>query len=113
MLLAPAGVWLALLLVIPTLLIFELSLVPGIKPGDLVNPSGLENYGRIFQSDVLLVIGRSLLFATGTTLLCLLMGFPSRLLDRAAVAQTLAQPAAVGLCAAALDFFTAALLCLD
>ncbi len=76
LLLAPAGVWLALLLVIPTLLIFELSLVPGIKPGDLVNPSGLDNYGRIFQSDVLLVIGRSLLFATGTTLLCLLMGFP-------------------------------------
>lgn len=76
LLLAPAGVWLALLLVIPTLLIFELSLVPNIKPGDLVNPSGLGNYLRIFQSDVLNVIGRSLLFATGTTLLCLLMGFP-------------------------------------
>jgi len=76
LLLAPAGVWLALLLVIPTLLIFELSLVPNIKPGDLVNPSGLGNYWRIFQSDVLNVIGRSLLFATGTTLLCLLMGFP-------------------------------------
>ncbi len=76
LLLAPAGVWLALLLVIPTLLIFELSLVPNIKPGDLVNPSGLGNYLRIFQSDVLKVIGRSLLFATGTTLLCLLMGFP-------------------------------------
>ncbi|MCY7276023.1 MAG: ABC transporter permease, partial [Phormidesmis sp. CAN_BIN44] len=43
LLLAPAGVWLALLLVIPTLLIFELSLVPNIKPGDLVNPSGLDN----------------------------------------------------------------------
>ncbi|WP_068815882.1 ABC transporter permease [Phormidesmis priestleyi] len=76
LLLVPAGVWLALLLVIPTLLIFELSLVPNIKPGDLVNPSGLGNYWRIFQSDVLNVIGRSLLFATGTTLLCLLMGFP-------------------------------------
>ena len=76
LLLAPAGVWLALLLVIPTLLIFELSLVPDIKPGDLVNPSGLDNYWRIFQSDVLNVIGRSLLFAIGTTLLCLLLGFP-------------------------------------
>ncbi len=76
LLLAPAGVWLALLLVIPTLLIFELSLVPNIKPGDLVNPSGLDNYLRIFQPDALTVIGRSLLFATGTTLLCLLMGFP-------------------------------------
>ncbi|MCY7322728.1 MAG: ABC transporter permease [Phormidesmis sp. CAN_BIN36] len=76
LLLAPAGVWLALLLVIPTLLIFELSLVPNINPGGIVNPSGLDNYWRIFQSDVLNVIGRSLLFATGTTLLCLLMGFP-------------------------------------
>lgn len=76
LLLAPAGVWLALLLVIPTLLIFELSLVPDIKPGDLVNPSGLDNYWRIFQPDVLNVIGRSLLFAIGTTLLCLLLGFP-------------------------------------
>ncbi len=76
LLLAPAGIWLALLLVIPTLLIFQLSLVPDIKPGDLVNPSGLGNYWRIFQPDVLNVIGRSLLFAVGTTLLCLLMGFP-------------------------------------
>ena len=76
LLLAPAGIWLALLLVIPTLLIFQLSLVPDIKPGDLVNPSGLDNYWRIFQPDVLNVIGRSLLFAVGTTLLCLLMGFP-------------------------------------
>ncbi|PSB14822.1 ABC transporter permease [Phormidesmis priestleyi ULC007] len=76
LLLAPAGIWLALLLVIPTLLIFQLSLVPDIKPGDIVNPSGLDNYLRIFQPDVLKVIGRSLLFAIGTTLLCLLMGFP-------------------------------------
>ncbi|NJR50791.1 MAG: ABC transporter permease [Leptolyngbyaceae cyanobacterium CSU_1_3] len=76
LLLAPAGVWLALLLVIPTLLIFELSLVPDIKPGDVVNPSGLDNYWLILQPDVLRVIGRSLFFAAGTTALCLLMGFP-------------------------------------
>lgn len=76
LLLAPAGVWLALLLVIPTLLIFELSLVPDIKPGEVVNPSGLENYWRILQPEALLVISRSLMFATGTTILCLLLGFP-------------------------------------
>ncbi|MGV0027097.1 ABC transporter permease [Phormidesmis priestleyi] len=76
LLLAPAGIWLALLLVIPTLLIFQLSLVPNIKPGDVVNPSGLDNYWRIFQPDILRVVGRSLLFATGTTISCLLLGFP-------------------------------------
>lgn len=53
-----------------------MSLVPGIRPGDVVNPSGLENYWRVFDSINLQVLVRSLIFATGTTLLCLLMGFP-------------------------------------
>lgn len=91
-LLAPAGIWLGLLLVIPTLLIFQLSLVPGIRPGEVVNPSGLDNYLQIFQPVVirpatqttpavmdfiyLRVIWRSLSFAIGTTLMCLLLGFP-------------------------------------
>ncbi len=91
-LLAPAGIWLGLLLVIPTLLIFQLSLVPGIRPGQVVNPSGLENYAQIFQAVVirpatktepavtdcvyLRVIWRSLSFAIGTTFMCLLLGFP-------------------------------------
>jgi spermidine/putrescine transport system permease protein len=65
-----------LLLVIPTLVIFELSLVPNIRPGDLVIPSGLDNYFRVFEPLNLQVIGRSLFFATGTTLFCLLLGFP-------------------------------------
>jgi len=75
-LLGPAGLWLALLLVIPTLLIFQLSLVPGIRPGDVVNPSGLDNYVQIFQPLYLQVLGRSLFFAAGTTLICLILGFP-------------------------------------
>jgi spermidine/putrescine transport system permease protein len=65
-----------LLLVVPTLLIFELSLVPGIRPGQVVNPSGFDNYLRIFQADYLPVLLRSLAFSTSTTLLCLLLGFP-------------------------------------
>lgn len=32
-LLGPAGFWLVLLLMLPTLIIFELSLVPGFRPG--------------------------------------------------------------------------------
>ncbi len=75
-LLGPAGLWLFLLLVIPTLVIFELSLVPNIKPGDLVIPSGIDNYLRVFEPIKLQVMGRSLFFSTGTTLLCLLLGFP-------------------------------------
>ena len=75
-LLGPAGLWLFLLLVLPTLVIFELSLVPGINPGDVVNPSGLENYWEVFQPIPLRAIGRSLFFAGGTTAICLLLGFP-------------------------------------
>ncbi|MDY7015999.1 MAG: ABC transporter permease, partial [Cyanobacteriota bacterium] len=75
-LLGPPGLWLLLLLVLPTLVIFELSLVPGIRPGDVVNPSGLENYFQALDPINLRVLARSLFFATGTTLLCLLLGFP-------------------------------------
>lgn len=75
-LLAPAGFWLVLLLVLPTLIILELSLVPGIQPGDLVNPSGLDNYFRIFEPVTLQVMGRSLGFSIASTVACILLGFP-------------------------------------
>jgi spermidine/putrescine transport system permease protein len=75
-LLAPAGIWLLLLLVLPTLIIFQLSLVPNIRPGDLVNPSGLDNYIRIFDPLYLQVLRYSLTIALGTTLICLSLGFP-------------------------------------
>ncbi|NES82432.1 MAG: ABC transporter permease [Moorea sp. SIO2B7] len=75
-LLGPAGMWLIFLLVLPTLVIFELSLVPGIRPGDIVNPSGLDNYLRVFDIINLRVVGRSLFFAMGTTVICLVLGFP-------------------------------------
>ena len=76
LMLAPAGVWLGLMLVLPTLLIFELSLVPGIRPGDLVNPSGLGNYLKMMDPLTLLVIGRSIVLSGMTTVLCLILGFP-------------------------------------
>lgn len=76
LLLAPAGIWLALLLVLPTLIIFEQSLVPGMRPGDVVNPSGLDNYALVFEPVYLQVLGRSLFLAVGTTIICLLLGFP-------------------------------------
>lgn len=75
-LLSPAGLWLFLLLVLPTLVIFELSLVPNIRPGEAVNPSGLDNFLRVFEPINLQVIGRSLYFAIGTTVIGLILGFP-------------------------------------
>lgn len=76
LLLAPAGIWMLLLLVLPTLLIVELSLVPGIRPGDVVIPRGIDNYIRILDPLYLRVLGRSLFFAVSTTIICLLLGFP-------------------------------------
>jgi spermidine/putrescine transport system permease protein len=75
-LLAPSGIWLLFMLVLPTLIIFELSLVPNIRPGDLVYPSGFQNYIRILDPLFLQVIKRSLFFACGTTISCLILGFP-------------------------------------
>ncbi|MDZ8183594.1 MAG: ABC transporter permease [Nostoc sp. ChiSLP02] len=75
-LLAPSAIWLLLLLVLPSLIIFELSLVADIRPGDIVNPNGIKNYIRIFDPLYLQVILRSLYLAFGTTIICLILGFP-------------------------------------
>lgn len=75
-LLAPAGLWLLLLLVIPTFLILEISLVPGLRLGQASGGYGLGNYLQILQPIYLKVVWRSLQFALGSTLLCLLLGFP-------------------------------------
>jgi spermidine/putrescine transport system permease protein len=76
LMLAPAGIWLFMLLILPTLMILQISLVPDIKPGDLVNPSSLENYFKIFDPTVLWIVGRSIGLSIATTFLCLLLGFP-------------------------------------
>ena len=75
-LLGPAGLWLLLLLILPTLVIFQLSLVSGIRPGQVVSPDGISNYLEVFNPLYLKVIGRSLFFAIGSTIICLLLGFP-------------------------------------
>jgi spermidine/putrescine transport system permease protein len=65
-----------LLLVLPTLLILEISLVPGLRLGQPSGGYGLGNYLQILQPIYLRVMGRSLVFALGSTLLCLVLGFP-------------------------------------
>jgi spermidine/putrescine transport system permease protein len=75
-LLLPSGVWLVLLLVIPTLLISNISLIPGLRPGEPAGAYGLDNYLRILDATYIQVIGRSVSLALGTTLICLALGFP-------------------------------------
>jgi spermidine/putrescine transport system permease protein len=75
-LLAPSGLWLLLLLVVPTLLILELSLIPGFRVGQPAGSYGLGNYLESFQPIYLQVILRSLGFALYTTIACLVLGFP-------------------------------------
>lgn len=75
-LLAPPGLWLLLLLVAPTLLILELSLIPGFRLGYPAAGYGLGNYLQIFQAIYLPVIWRSLSFALGATFSTLILGFP-------------------------------------
>jgi spermidine/putrescine transport system permease protein len=75
-LLAPAGVWLLLLFVLPIGLIGWFSLVADLKPGALVQITGLQNYAQIFDAVNLAVLGRSLGLAVCTTVICLLAGYP-------------------------------------
>ena len=82
-LLGPAGIWLILFLAAPTLLILNISLMPGLRPGE-TGSYGLGNYFQIlnpfysnFNPVYLQVISRSVFFAAGTTLICLVMGFPA------------------------------------
>lgn len=75
-LLSPAFLWWILLLILPTALVFLLSFTPGIRPGDAINPSGLDNYFRVFESVNLKVLWRSVALAFNTTIICLILGFP-------------------------------------
>lgn len=76
LLLGPAGLWLVMLLVLPTLLLLELSLIPGFRVGQPPGAYGLGNYLTLMDPLYLRVIGRSLFYALGTTISCLLLGFP-------------------------------------
>jgi spermidine/putrescine transport system permease protein len=91
-LLTPAGIWLLLLLVLPTLLIFEISLVPGLRPEDPITQYALDNFLQIFdgfgialqsrfpfiviEGVYMQVVLRTLYFGIGSTLICLVLGFP-------------------------------------
>lgn len=82
-LLGPSGLWLVLFLVLPTLLILDISLVPGLRPGTVPGAYGFGNYSQVFNPFdpafdpvYIQVIWRSIYYAAGTTCACLLLGFP-------------------------------------
>lgn len=74
--LGPSGLWLIAFLIVPTIFILIQSLVPLGKTG-----FGFDNYRRVFEYVggnfiYLVVVWRSLLYATITTGFCLVLGFP-------------------------------------
>ncbi|MFM2431000.1 MAG: hypothetical protein RLZZ511_2213 [Cyanobacteriota bacterium] len=75
-LLGPAGVWLLLLFILPIGLIGLFSLVADLRPGALVQITGLQNYAQLLDAVNLAVLGRSLGLALATTGICLLVGYP-------------------------------------
>lgn len=75
-LLSPAGSLLVLFLVLPTVFILQISLVPGLRPGQAIEAYGLSNYTQILEPVYLGVLWRSFRYAMVTTLICLVAGFP-------------------------------------
>ncbi|GGI81610.1 ABC transporter permease [Deinococcus wulumuqiensis] len=81
----PATLWLLAFLVVPSAIMFGYSLLTRTDLAQVGLPWTLENWGRVFGYDALFqewvpdnlrVLWRSLLVAAGTTLLCVLMGYP-------------------------------------
>ena len=117
-LLGPASVWLLLFLVLPTLLILDISLAPGFRPGESAGAYGLGNYSRVFNPFdaafdpvFMQVILRSFYYATGATLACLCLGFP--VAYWLALMAPLAEFSRRGVYFAAVDLLSAASVCLD
>ena len=83
--LGPATLWLLAFLVVPSVIMFGYSLLTRTDLAQVGLPWTLENWQRVFGYDALFqewvpdnlrVLWRSLLVAAGTTLLCVLMGYP-------------------------------------
>ncbi len=75
-LLAPAVLWLLIFLVTPALGLVALSLARNGAYGDVVWSLGLRNYRRAFAPQFAPVLLRTVGFASATTALCLLLGYP-------------------------------------
>jgi spermidine/putrescine transport system permease protein len=76
-LLAPSLLLLVLLFYLPQLLLFAVSLGRRSAYGGIVRELTLDNYLRALEPLYLGILGRSLILAAATTVLCLAVGFPA------------------------------------
>lgn len=76
LLLAPAALWLVVMLVIPALGMVALSFATNGPYGVVVWEMGLKNYRRAFDPKYLPVLVRTIGFAGTATACCLLLGYP-------------------------------------
>ena len=83
--LGPGVLWLAVFLIVPVAIMFGYSLLTRTDLAQVGGPLTLESWGRVFGYDALFrewvpdnlrVLGRSVLIAGFSTLLCVLMGYP-------------------------------------
>lgn len=75
-LLGPGLVWMGFLFVVPLCLMFVISFAGRGTYGGIVWSFSLTNYLDLLHPLYARILGQSILLAAGTTLLCLIMGFP-------------------------------------
>lgn len=74
--LAPAGIYLSVFMLLPLAIIAVFSFGSRDELGRMVLGFSFDNYFRFFQGPYLNCLFRSILLSSGTTLVCLLVGFP-------------------------------------
>jgi spermidine/putrescine transport system permease protein len=75
----PAGLWLGVFMLVPLAIILVFSFGLRDASGHVVLSFQPDNYARFFTGPYMTCLGRSLLLAGSTTVLCLLIGFPCAL----------------------------------
>src|SRR6266478_6502893 len=76
LLISPLLAWLLLFVVVPTAILVVCSFSKSTNFGDWQVGFTLENFRQTFSKAFLLIFLRSILYATVTTLLCALIGYP-------------------------------------
>lgn len=75
-LLAPAALWMGCFFLVPLLIVLIVSFAARGTYGGVVWRFTFANYGELLHSIYVLIFAQSLAYATVTTLLCLVIGFP-------------------------------------
>ncbi len=73
---SPVTLWMILLVALPLAYVLLISFCSTNEQHQIVFKLTLENYGRLFDPLYLGIYGNSLLIAAGTTLICILLGYP-------------------------------------